>query len=68
MAKPKQIYVCSECGAEYNQWFGLCKECNEFGTIAEEPVDANNKGFSRGGWQIPIARKVARFRENPEFR
>ena len=57
MAKPKQIYVCSECGAEYNQWFGLCKECNEFGTIAEEPVDANNKGFSRGGWQNPDRQK-----------
>lgn len=51
MAKAKQIYVCSSCGAEYTQWFGLCKECNEFGTISEEPVDVNNKGFSRGGWQ-----------------
>ncbi|VEP13760.1 DNA repair protein RadA [Hyella patelloides LEGE 07179] len=51
MAKPKQIYVCSNCGGEYNQWFGLCKNCNEFGTISEEPIDANNKGFSRGGWQ-----------------
>ena len=51
MPKAKQIYVCSNCAAEYNQWFGLCKECNEFGTIAEEPVDANNRGFSRGGWQ-----------------
>ena len=51
MAKAKQIYVCSNCGTEYNQWFGLCKDCNEFGTISEEPIDANNKGFSRGGWQ-----------------
>jgi DNA repair protein RadA/Sms len=51
MAKAKQIYVCSSCGAEYTQWFGLCKECNEFGTISEEPIDVNNKGFSRGGWQ-----------------
>ncbi len=50
MAKSKQIYVCSECGAEYSQWFGLCKDCNEFGTISEEPVDQNG-GFSRGGWQ-----------------
>ncbi len=50
MAKSKQIYVCSECGAEYSQWFGLCKDCNEFGTISEEPVEQNG-GFSRGGWQ-----------------
>jgi DNA repair protein RadA/Sms len=52
MAKSKQIYVCSECGAEYTQWFGLCKECNEFGTIAEEPIEIpDSSGFSRGGWQ-----------------
>ena len=53
MAKAKQIYVCNECGAEYSQWFGLCKECNEFGTISEEPVEISSGGggYSRGGWQ-----------------
>lgn len=52
MAKSKQIYICNECGAEYSQWFGLCKECNEFGTISEEPVEiTSGSGFSRGGWQ-----------------
>ncbi|BAZ45449.1 DNA repair protein RadA [Chondrocystis sp. NIES-4102] len=52
MAKSKQIYVCNNCGAEYSQWFGLCKECNEFGTISEEPVDVGSGGgYNRGGWQ-----------------
>ena len=53
MAKAKQIYICNECGAEYSQWFGLCKECNEFGTISEEPVEVSQGGggYSRGGWQ-----------------
>ena len=52
MAKAKQVYICNECGAEYSQWFGLCKECNEFGTISEEPVElSTGGGFSRGGWQ-----------------
>lgn len=52
MAKAKQVYICNECGAEYSQWFGLCKECNEFGTISEEPVEISSGGsFSRGGWQ-----------------
>ena len=51
MAKSKQIYICSNCGAKHGQWFGLCKECNEFGTISEEPVELSNGGFSRGGWQ-----------------
>ena len=53
MAKAKQIYICNECAAEYSQWFGLCKECNEFGTISEEPVEVSQGGggYSRGGWQ-----------------
>ena len=52
MAKAKQIYVCSNCGAEYSQWFGLCKDCNEFGTISEEPIEVSTGGgVSRGGWQ-----------------
>ena len=51
MAKAKQIYVCNNCAAEYSQWFGLCKECNEFGTISEEPIEVSAGGISRAGWQ-----------------
>ncbi|MGL5834305.1 MAG: DNA repair protein RadA [Waterburya sp.] len=52
MVKAKQIYICNNCAAEYSQWFGLCKECNEFGTISEEPVEVSAVGVvSRGGWQ-----------------
>ena len=51
MAKAKQIYICNNCAAEYSQWFGLCKECNEFGTISEEPVEVSGGGYNRGGWQ-----------------
>ena len=51
MAKAKQIYVCSNCEAEYNQWFGLCKQCQEFGTISEEPIEIDSAGYGRGGWQ-----------------
>ncbi len=51
MAKAKQIYVCSNCEAEYNQWFGLCKQCQEFGTISEDPIEIDTASHSRGGWQ-----------------
>ena len=51
MAKAKQIYICNNCAAEYSQWFGLCKECNEFGTISEEPIEVSGGGYNRGGWQ-----------------
>ena len=54
MVKAKQIYICNECAAEYSQWFGLCKECNEFGTISEDPVEVapGGGGYTKGGgWQ-----------------
>jgi DNA repair protein RadA/Sms len=52
MVKAKQIHICNNCAAEYSQWFGLCKECNEFGTISEDPVDiSSGGGVGRGGWQ-----------------
>lgn len=54
MAKAKQIYECSNCGAQYNQWFGLCKQCQEFGTISEEPIEIDGAGHSRGSWQSSI--------------
>ncbi|MEL6496819.1 MAG: DNA repair protein RadA, partial [Cyanobacteria bacterium J06623_7] len=41
----------NNCAAEYSQWFGLCKECNEFGTISEEPIEVSSGGISRAGWQ-----------------
>jgi len=62
MAKSKQIYICNECGAEYTQWFGLCKECNEFGTISEEPIEVSpsSSGYSRGGWQSGTTRSTGK--------
>ncbi|AFZ34305.1 DNA repair protein RadA [Stanieria cyanosphaera PCC 7437] len=51
MAKSRQIYVCSECGAEYTQWYGYCKECDSYGTISEEPIEISPTTGNRGGWQ-----------------
>ncbi len=36
MAKPKTVYVCSQCGAEYPRWAGRCTACGEWNTIEEE--------------------------------
>ncbi|BAU66639.1 DNA repair protein RadA [Stanieria sp. NIES-3757] len=51
MAKSRQIYVCSECGAEYTQWYGYCKECDSYGTISEEPIEISPTTGNRGSWQ-----------------
>ncbi len=52
MAKPKTIYICSECGEQSSQWLGKCPGCGKFATLEEEIVISNSSGLpSRGGWQ-----------------
>lgn len=36
VAKLKTAYFCQNCGAQYPQWMGQCKNCGEWNTLAEE--------------------------------
>lgn len=36
MAKVKQIYACSSCGAQFPKWTGQCTDCGQWNTIVEE--------------------------------
>ncbi|MBN9311914.1 MAG: DNA repair protein RadA [Chryseobacterium sp. 39-10] len=47
MAKLKTAYFCQNCGAQYPQWMGQCKNCGEWNTLAEEIVEKTpTKTFS----------------------
>ncbi|MEE1055086.1 MAG: DNA repair protein RadA, partial [Acutalibacteraceae bacterium] len=35
-AKPRSVYVCSECGYETAKWVGKCPNCNMWNTMTEE--------------------------------
>ncbi len=35
-AKPKSVYVCSQCGFESPKWFGKCPGCGQWNTMQEE--------------------------------
>jgi DNA repair protein RadA/Sms len=35
MAKPKTIFICSKCGAEFSQWFGKCSNCDTYDSLVE---------------------------------
>ncbi|SDB46840.1 DNA repair protein RadA/Sms [Ruminococcaceae bacterium FB2012] len=35
MAKPKSIYICSQCGFETTKWNGRCPDCGEWNTLEE---------------------------------
>jgi DNA repair protein RadA/Sms len=57
MAKPRVVYICSECGTESVQWYGKCPNCHVFGTLEEqiqETPSNQNGSFSRGGWQSQL--------------
>ena len=43
MAKIKTAFYCQNCGAQYSQWMGKCKACNEWNTIVEEVVSRTTK-------------------------
>ena len=36
MAKPKNMYVCSECGYESAKWLGKCPDCSSWNSFSEE--------------------------------
>lgn len=36
MAKPKTIFVCSECGYETARWLGKCPDCGNWNTLTEQ--------------------------------
>lgn len=38
MAKPKQQYICQNCGASYSKWSGRCDNCDEWNTLLEQSV------------------------------
>ncbi|PZU23299.1 MAG: DNA repair protein RadA, partial [Chryseobacterium sp.] len=39
MAKLKTAYFCQNCGSQYPQWTGQCKNCGEWNTLVEEVVE-----------------------------
>jgi DNA repair protein RadA/Sms len=36
--KPKTLYACTQCGAQYPKWTGNCGSCNAWNTLIEETV------------------------------
>ena len=49
MAKTKQVYICSNCGANSPKWIGKCPSCSEWNTYHEEIItEKKNKRSSPG--------------------
>lgn len=39
MAKLKTVYYCQNCGTQYSQWHGQCKNCGAWNSLVEEVVE-----------------------------
>lgn len=39
MAKLRTAYFCQNCGTQYSQWMGQCKNCGQWNTLVEEIVE-----------------------------
>ena len=59
MAKPREVYTCSECGARFPQWRGQCPTCKSWNTIDAAPAvrnpDRRPPVGTSGGRHVPLA-------------
>lgn len=49
MAKPKLVFTCQQCAAQFNQWAGHCAQCGAWNSIQEDRLivtKARNPRFS----------------------
>jgi DNA repair protein RadA/Sms len=66
MPKPRSLYVCHQCGAEFSQYFGKCPACAAWNTLEEQvaPV-ATAAAAVRSGTTATAARTTKRSTSRP---
>eukprot|EP00271_Cylindrocystis_brebissonii_P011580 TRINITY_DN2944_c0_g2_i1.p1 TRINITY_DN2944_c0_g2~~TRINITY_DN2944_c0_g2_i1.p1 ORF type:complete len:435 (+),score=49.53 TRINITY_DN2944_c0_g2_i1:532-1836(+) len=47
--KAKKVFVCSVCGNDFPQWWGLCPVCESQGSLTGRVADAEAGGSAGGG-------------------
>lgn len=57
MAKVKTTFFCQNCGAQYAQWMGKCKACDEWNTIVEEVIYKTDK---EGVWKTDTNQRASK--------
>lgn len=71
MAKGKTAFFCQECGHESPKWLGRCPGCDNWNTMAEEPVRATApaaRGFAPGlGGEKPVVISLVETQDSPRF-
>ena len=47
MAKPRSVFVCQQCGAQFPKWLGRCTDCGAWESLAEEWADVAHADYRR---------------------
>ena len=55
-SKNEIVFVCSNCGNEFNKWQGQCPACGEWNSLKEAPKVQNTKSGKSGGGQNGITK------------
>ncbi len=63
MAKLKQLYVCTACGATSPKWVGQCPDCHAWNTLTEEIVAATKANPRLGGYAAAAGSTVTHLAE-----
>jgi len=49
VAKPRSIYVCSECGGQSTKWQGQCPHCEAWNGLVESVAEPASRHRAAGG-------------------
>ena len=60
MAKPKSVFVCTQCGATALKWMGMCPSCGEAGTLSEQAAERGARAAGPAASPVALSRVPAR--------
>ena len=49
MAKSQSLHVCRSCGFQSTKWLGRCPDCQEWGSLDEQPAEKKSPGSASMG-------------------
>ncbi len=52
-----EIYICSNCDAQFSKWQGRCLECGKWGTLEKTEAKKTKQKFSDG--KIPVGKVIS---------
>ncbi len=68
MKKAKTVFVCSDCGNEFNKWQGQCPACGAWNTLYEQKVSEVSETDSRRRSSAAKERRAAKPQKISELR